>query len=49
MLSFDLILVFIVIVFILISLYWGIVGPSFTFVIGISVLGFLEFLPPTKS
>jgi len=48
MLTFDLILVFVVIVFILISLYWGIVGPSFTFVIGISVLGFFGVLTPTE-
>ncbi len=48
MLSFDLILVFIVIVFILVSLYWGILGPSFTFVIGISVLGFFGVLTPNE-
>ncbi len=48
MLSFDLILVFIVIVFILVSLYWGILGPSFTFVIGISALGFFGVLTPNE-
>ncbi len=46
MLSFDLILVFIVILFILISLYWGVLGPGFTFVIAISILGFAGILTP---
>ncbi len=46
--NFDLILVFIVIVFILISLYWGIVGPSFTFVIAVSILGIFRILTPTE-
>ncbi|MBE0654301.1 MAG: SLC13 family permease, partial [Bacteroidales bacterium] len=46
MFSFDLILVFTIILFILISLYWGILGPSFTFVIGISVLGMFGVLTP---
>lgn len=48
MFSFDLILVFLVILFILISLYWGILGPSFTFVIGISVLGLFGVLTPKE-
>jgi Na+/H+ antiporter NhaD/arsenite permease-like protein len=48
MITFDLILVFIVIILILISLYWGIVGPSFTFVIGISILGFFGILTPSE-
>ncbi len=46
MFSFDLILVFVVIIFILISLYWGIVGPSFTFVIAAAILGFARVLTP---
>jgi di/tricarboxylate transporter len=46
MLTFDLILVFIVIIFILVSLYWGILGPSFTFVIGAAILGFAGVLTP---
>lgn len=46
MLSFDLILVFVVILFILISLYWGVLGPGFTFVIAISILGFAGILTP---
>lgn len=48
MITFDLILVFIVIILILISLYFGIVGPSFTFVIGISILGFFGILTPSE-
>ena len=48
MITFDLILVFVVIVLILISLYWGIVGPSFTFVIGVSILGFFGVLTPSE-
>ncbi|MCK4922178.1 MAG: SLC13 family permease [Bacteroidales bacterium] len=48
MLSFDLILVFIIILFILISLYWGVLGPSFTFVIGISILGIFGVLTPQE-
>jgi len=46
MLSFDLILVFIVIIFILISLYWGIIGPSFTFVVAAAILGFAGVITP---
>ncbi len=48
MITFDLIMVFVVIVFILISLYWGILGPSFTFVIGVSILGFIGILTPSE-
>jgi di/tricarboxylate transporter len=48
MITFDLILVFIVIILILISLYWGLVGPSFTFVIGVSILGFFGILTPSE-
>ena len=48
MFNFDLILVFIVILFILVSLYWGILGPSFTFVVGISVLGIFGILTPQE-
>lgn len=48
MITFDLILVFIVILFILISLYKEILGPSFTFVIGIAVLGFFGVLTPRE-
>ncbi|MFW5878119.1 MAG: SLC13 family permease [bacterium] len=48
MFSFDLILVFVVILFILISLYWGVLGPAFTFVIAISILGFAGILTPSE-
>jgi len=48
MFSFDLILVFIVIIFILVSLYWGILGPSFTFVIAAAILGFARVLTPSE-
>jgi di/tricarboxylate transporter len=48
MYSFQLILVFIVIVLILISLYWGIIGPSFTFVIAVAILGLFKVLTPSE-
>ncbi len=48
MFSFDLILVFIIILFILISLYWGVLGPAFTFVIAISIFGFAGILTPSE-
>lgn len=48
MLSLDLILVFIVILFILVSLYWGLLGPSLTFVVGISFLGLTGLLTPKE-
>ena len=44
MLDFDGILVLVVIVFIIISLYKEIIGPAFTFMIGISVLGLFGVL-----
>ena len=44
MLNFDQILVLIVIVFIIISLYKELIGPAFTFMIGISVLGLFGIL-----
>lgn len=46
MVNFQLILVFIVIAFILISLYKEILGPSFTFLIAVTVLGFFGILTP---
>ena len=46
--TFDIILVFTVIVLIIVSLYWGILGPSFTFVIGVSILGFFGILTPQE-
>ena len=48
MITFDIILVFVIIALILISLYWGLLGPSFTFVIGISILGFFGILTPSE-
>jgi di/tricarboxylate transporter len=48
MLSFDIILVFIVVLFILISLYKELFGPSFTFLIGIVVLGLAGILTPKE-
>jgi di/tricarboxylate transporter len=46
MITFDLVLVFLVIIFILVFLYIGILGPSLTFVIAASILGFAGVLTP---
>ena len=46
MLNFDIILVFLVVLFILISLYKELLGPSFTFLIGVVVLGLAGILTP---
>ncbi len=48
MFSFDTILVFIVLVFILVSLYREILGPAFTFLIAIIVLGIFGVLTPSE-
>lgn len=48
MVSFDLILVFIVIVFILVSLYMQLLGASFTFLVAVVVLGFFGVLTPRE-
>ncbi len=48
MISFDLILVFIVLVFIIVSLYMEILGASFTFMIGVIVLGLFGVLTPRE-
>jgi len=48
MISFDLILVFIVLVFIIVSLYREILGASFTFMIGVIVLGIFGVLTPRE-
>lgn len=48
MLDFDLILVFIVILFILISLYREILGPAFTFMVGVITLGIFGVLTPAE-
>ncbi len=44
----DLIVVSIVLIFILVSLYKEIIGPSFTFMIAISILGIFGILTPTE-
>jgi di/tricarboxylate transporter len=46
MVSFDLILVIVVIIFILASLYWNILGPALTFMVGIITLGVFGVLTP---
>jgi di/tricarboxylate transporter len=48
MISFDLILVFIVLIFIIVSLYMEILGASFTFMIGVIVLGLFGILTPRE-
>lgn len=48
MISFDQILVYIVILFIFISLYWDLLRPGFTFIVGISVLGIFKVLTPSE-
>jgi di/tricarboxylate transporter len=48
MITFDLVLVFVVLLFILISLYWNILGISFTFLIGVITLGIFGVLTPTE-
>lgn len=44
----DIIIVSIVLVFIVVSLYTEIVGPAFTFLIGVIVLGFFGILTPAE-
>ncbi len=46
--NFELILVFIVLGFILISLYKNLLGASFTFIIGVTVLGIFGVLTPEE-
>ncbi|OFX22053.1 MAG: potassium transporter TrkA [Bacteroidetes bacterium GWA2_31_9b] len=46
MIKLDLIIVFLVILFILISLYKELLGATFTFVIAVTVLGFFKILSP---
>lgn len=48
MLTFDGIVVLAVIAFIIVSLYVEIVGPAFTFLIGVIVLGFFGVLTPSE-
>jgi di/tricarboxylate transporter len=46
--SFDIIIVSIVLVFIIISLYTELIGPAFTFLIGIIILGIFKILTPKE-
>ena len=46
MITFDIVLVFIVLIFIVVSLYTGLLGPVFTFILGVVVLGFFRILTP---
>lgn len=46
--NFDIILVYIVILFILVSLYKEIIGPGFTFIIGVSILGIFKIITPAE-
>ena len=48
MLTFDIILVFIAIIFILYSLYTNLFGPAFTFVLAILFLGIFNVLSPSE-
>ncbi len=48
MFTFDIIVVFVVLIFILISLYKEILGASFTFVIAVVALGFFGILTPRE-
>jgi len=48
MLNYDSIIVLVVILFIIISLYAKIVGPAFTFIIGVLVLGLFGILTPAE-
>jgi len=48
LISFDQIVVIIVILFILVSLYKEYIGPAFTFLIGVLILGFFNILTPQE-
>ncbi len=48
MITFEIVLVFVVLLFIIISLYTGLLGPAFTFVIGVIVLGMFRILTPRE-
>ena len=48
MVDFQIILVFVVVIFIILSLYIGILGPAFTFVVGVIVLGLFGVLTPRE-
>jgi di/tricarboxylate transporter len=46
--TFDILIVILVLVFIIISLYTELLGPAFTFLVGIVVLGVFHILTPTE-
>ena len=48
MITFDLVLVFVVLLFILVSLYWNLMGISFTFLIAVITLGVFGVLTPSE-
>lgn len=48
MLAFDAILVYLVIIFIIVSLYFELLGAGFTFLIGVTVLGVFGVLTPKE-
>ncbi|MBN2812794.1 MAG: hypothetical protein JXQ80_01890, partial [Bacteroidales bacterium] len=48
MITFDLVLVFVVLLFILVSLYWNLMGISFTFLIGVIALGIFGIITPSE-
>jgi di/tricarboxylate transporter len=48
MLNFDSIVVLVVIIFIIASLYANFIGPAFTFILGVLVLGILGVLTPNE-
>jgi di/tricarboxylate transporter len=46
--TFDILIVTLVLIFIIVSLYTEIVGPAFTFLIGVIILGFFKILSPKE-
>ena len=46
--TFEVIIVFIVLVFLLVSLYTEKIGPGFTFLIGVGILGILKVITPKE-
>lgn len=48
MLEFDAFIVIVVLIFIIISLYKDLIGPAFTFVIAITVIGIFQILTPSE-
>ncbi len=48
MITFEIVLIFLVLIFIIVSLYTGLLGPAFTFVIGVVVLGIFRVLTPRE-